>query len=69
VSLAREWPLVYAFGTFEVIKLDDNSSWNHGHVQEVAAMSQSVLEMTKDLVLAQIRSGTLSHEDMQALHN
>ena len=28
-------------------------------------MSQSVVEMTKDLVLAQIRSGTLSPEDMQ----
>ena len=28
-------------------------------------MSQSVLEMTKDLVLAQIRSATLSPEEMQ----
>jgi predicted transcriptional regulator len=28
-------------------------------------MSQSILEMTKELVLAQIRSGTLAPEDMQ----
>jgi predicted transcriptional regulator len=33
-------------------------------MQGVAAMSPSILEMTKDLVLAQIRSSTLSPEDM-----
>jgi predicted transcriptional regulator len=39
-------------------------------MQEVAAMSQSVLEMTKDLVLAQIQTGSLSPDDMQgALHH
>jgi predicted transcriptional regulator len=34
-------------------------------MQEVAAMPQSVVEMTKDLVSAQIQSGTLAPEDMQ----
>jgi predicted transcriptional regulator len=34
-------------------------------MQEVAAMSPSILKMTKDLVLAQIQSGTLAPEDMQ----
>jgi len=34
-------------------------------MQEVAAMSPSVLGMTKELVLAQIQSGTLLPEDMQ----
>jgi predicted transcriptional regulator len=35
-------------------------------MQEVAAMSQSVLEMTKDLVLAQIQSGSLFPKDVHA---
>jgi predicted transcriptional regulator len=34
-------------------------------MQEVAAMSPSILEMTKDLVLAQIQSGTLAPKEMQ----
>jgi predicted transcriptional regulator len=53
------------FGTFEVADVDIDQSWNHGHMQEVAAMSPSILEMTKELVLAQIRSGVLAPEDMQ----
>jgi predicted transcriptional regulator len=53
------------FGTFEVADVDIDQSWNHGHMQEVAAMSPSILEMTKDLILAEIRSGVLAPEDMQ----
>jgi predicted transcriptional regulator len=34
-------------------------------LQEVVAMPQSVLEMTKDLVSAEVQSGTLSPEEMQ----
>jgi predicted transcriptional regulator len=34
-------------------------------MQRIAVMPQSVLEMTKDLVLGQIQSGTLTPEDMQ----
>jgi predicted transcriptional regulator len=52
------------FGTFGAIGTDIDQFWNHGHMQEVAAMSQSVLEMTKDLVVAQIQAGSLSPEDV-----
>jgi predicted transcriptional regulator len=36
-------------------------------LQEVATMSQSVLEMTKDLVSAEIQTGSLLPDDMQSV--
>jgi predicted transcriptional regulator len=47
-----------------------DQSQNHGYMQEVAVMPQSVLEMTKDLVLAEIQAGSLSPDEMQGtLHH
>jgi hypothetical protein len=42
-----------------------NRFWKYRHVQRIVVMPQSTLEMTKELVLAQIQFGTLSPEDMQ----
>jgi predicted transcriptional regulator len=45
-------------------------SLSREYIEEIAAMPQSTLEMTKDLVSAQIQSGTLSAEEMHsALHH
>jgi predicted transcriptional regulator len=53
------------FGTFEENSIDVGQFWKYRHVQRIVVMPQSVIEMTKDLVLAQIRSGALAPEEMQ----
>jgi predicted transcriptional regulator len=61
--------LATGFGTFESNSIDLDQFKKYRHAQRIVVMPQSTLEMAKELVLAQIQTGTLLPEDTQgALH-
>jgi len=52
------------FGTFEANSVDVNRFWKYRYAQRIVVMPQSTLEMTKDLVVAQIQSSGIFPENL-----